>query len=584
MNFNQQTNFIREIVERDRAGGLHGGQIHTRFPPEPNGYLHIGHAKAIVLNFEIAREFGGHCTLRFDDTNPERESDEYVEAIQRDIRWLGYEWDGDATFTSDYYQRLYDWAGQLVRAGLAYIDSQSGDEIRAMRGTPTEVGRNSPYRDRSVAENLELLEQMHAGECVLGSHVLRAKIDMSHPNLNMRDPVMYRIRHVHHHRTGDRWHIYPLYDFAHGQSDAIEEITHSLCTLEFEQHRPLYDWFLQALNLPDPPRQIEFAPLNLSHTLLSKRRLLELVQEGRVSGWDDPRMPTLSGLRRRGYPPKAIRDFCRDVGITKNESLIDMAHLEFFLRAELNAVAPRVMVVLRPLKLIIENWPAGQYDTIECENNPEDSSAGTRQVPFGRELYIEQEDFCEDPPPRYFRLAPGREVRLKHAYLITCNAVVRDSGGRIVELRCRYDPASRGGSSPDGRRVPGTLHWVSAFHSIEGEIRLYDRLFRVADPIAEERRTGDYRDGLNPDSLETLSGCRLEPSLASVRKDTTYQFLRQGYFRPDGRESSQARPVFNRTVALRDSWQKIERAQQTEIGAEKMTEKRAEKKAEKGKR
>ncbi|TVQ35178.1 MAG: glutamine--tRNA ligase/YqeY domain fusion protein [Spirochaetaceae bacterium] len=556
--------FIRSIIDADNRSGTYGGRVHTRFPPEPNGYLHIGHAKSIVLNFGIAEEYGGRCNLRFDDTNPEKEELEYIESIQQDVRWLGFDWQDRLYYASNYFEQLYEFAERLVGKGLAYVDELSADQIRETRGTPTEPGTNSPYRDRPVAENLDLLRRMRAGEFADGSRVLRARIDMAAPNINLRDPILYRIRRVSHPNTGDSWCIYPTYDWAHGQSDWIEGITHSICTLEFENHRPLYDWFLDALDARTPgrPRQIEFARLNLGYTVMSKRRLLELVREGHVAGWDDPRMPTICGMRRRGYTPGAIRNFCRSIGVSKTNSQIDLAMLEFHLREDLNKRAPRVMAVLDPLKVVIENYPAGKAEQIEAENNPEDPSAGTRMLPFTREIYIERDDFREDPPKKFFRLAPGREVRLKHGYYITCRQVVRDpSSGEITELRCSYDPQSAGGSTPDGRKVKGTLHWVSVAQALEAEVRLYDRLFSVANPAEDaQRRNVDYKSFLNPDSLRVVEGCKLEPSLREAAPGTTFQFLRQGYFCVDSTDSSAEKPVFNRTVSLRDSWAKIERA------------------------
>ncbi len=545
--------FIHEIIEADLKANKNGGRVATRFPPEPNGYLHIGHAKSICLNFGIAEEYGGRCNLRFDDTNPCKEEVEFVESIKEDVRWLGFDWGDRLYFASDYFDRLYDCAVQLIRKGKAYVDSLSADEIREYRGTLTEPGRNSPYRDRSVQENLELFERMRAGEFADGAHVLRAKIDMASPNLNMRDPVLYRIRHVAHHRTGDRWCIYPMYDFTHALSDSFERITHSLCTLEFEDHRPLYDWVLDTLEVECHPQQIEFARLNLSYTVLSKRKLLELVEGGYVSGWDDPRMPTISGLRRRGYTPEAIRDFCARIGVAKKENVVDVALLEHTLREDLNRRAPRVMAVLRPIRLVIENYPEGRVEYLEAVNNPEDPSAGTRRVPFSRELCIERDDFLEDPPARYYRLAPGREVRLRYAYVIRCVGVVKDPhSGEILELRCTYDPDSLH-RSPPGGRVKATLHWVSAPHAIEIEARLYDRLFLRENPGGDG---GDFKADLNPKSLEVLNGCRAEPSLSGAAVGSRYQFERLGYFCVD-RDSAGGRLVFNRTVALRDAWAKI---------------------------
>jgi glutaminyl-tRNA synthetase len=557
----ESLDFIRAIVADDVKAGRHGGRVTTRFPPEPNGYLHIGHAKSICLNFGVAREFAGACNLRFDDTNPAKEDVEYVEAIEADVRWLGFDWAG-LFYASDYFVRLYEYAEQLIRDGKAYVDSLSADEIREHRGTLTEPGRNSPHRDRSVEENLDLFRRMRAGEFEDGAHVLRAKIDMSSPNFNMRDPVMYRIRQVPHHRTGDAWLIYPTYDYAHPISDALEKITHSLCTLEFEDHRPLYDWFIENLPVPARPQQIEFARLNLTYTVMSKRRLLQLVVEHHVSGWDDPRMPTIVGLRRRGYTPEAIRDFCDRVGIAKKESLIDMALLEHCVREDLNRRAPRVMGVLQPLKVVIENYPEGETEMLEATNNPEDPSAGTRRVPFSREIYIERDDFKEDPPKKYFRLAPGREVRLRAGYIIKCVDMVRDPAtGEVAELRCTYDPETRS-SAPaaksegggEARRVKATIHWVSAAHARDAEVRLYDRLFTTERP----GESGDVLTEINPASLEVVTGCKVEPSLDGAPPETRYQFERLGYFVVD-RDSTPGRLVFNRTVTLRDQWAKIEK-------------------------
>ncbi len=550
--------FIREIIEDDLASGRHE-TIVTRFPPEPNGYLHIGHAKSIVLNFGVAREYGGRCHLRFDDTNPTKEEMEFVESIMEDVRWLGYDWGEHLHFASDYFEQLYQWAEYLVERGLAYVDDQSAEEIRATRGTLTEPGTPSPWRDRSVEENLDLLRRMRAGEFPDGSRVLRAKIDMASPNLNLRDPVLYRILHEPHHRTGDTWCLYPMYDFAHGQSDAIEGITHSLCTLEFENHRPLYDWFLDHLPVPHRPRQIEFARLNLTYTVLSKRKLLRLVEEGHVNGWDDPRMPTLSGLRRRGYTPESIRTFCERVGVARRDSTVDVALLEWAVRDHLNTTVRRVMGVLRPVKLVIENYPEELVEEFEAPFFPDDPSRmGFRKVPFCRELWIEGSDFMEDPPKKFWRLAPGREVRLRWAYLVTCTGVVKDEAGRIVEIRATYDPATRGGDAPDGRRVRGTIHWVSARHAVEAEVRLYDRLFSVPEPGAGGR---DFLEDLNPTSLEVIPDARLEPSLAGVEPGDRFQLERTGYFCADP-DSTPDRPVLNRTVPLRDSWAKIARRQQ----------------------
>jgi len=547
--------FIRQIVADDLRAGKWEGRVQTRFPPEPNGYLHIGHAKAACLNFGVAEEFGGRCTLRFDDTNPTKEEAEFVEAIIEDVRWLGLEWDGPPRFASGYFQQMYDYAVDLIRKGKAYVCDLTPEQVRAYRGTLTEPGRESPYRDRPVEENLELFERMRRGEFPDGSRTLRAKIDMAHPNLNMRDPVMYRILHAPHHRTGDAWCIYPMYDWAHGLEDAVERVTHSLCTQEYEAHRPLYDWFLDALGIYHP-RQIEFAPLNLTYTVLSKRRLRRLVEEGHVTGWDDPRMPTLRGMRRRGVPPEAIRDFCRRIGVAKTESTVDVALLEHCIREHLNRVAPRFMAVLRPLKVVLTNYPEGRIDEMEAVNNPEDPSAGTRKVPFARELYIERDDFMEDPPRKFYRLAPGREVRLRYAYFIRCEEVVKDASGEVVELHCTYDPATRGGDAPDGHKVKATLHWVSAAHAVPGEVRLYDHLFTREDPEdAPEGR--DFIANLNPRSLEVLDDCRLEPALAGKPAGFRCQFERLGYFCVDP-DSTPARPVFNRTVGLRDTWRRLQ--------------------------
>jgi glutaminyl-tRNA synthetase len=553
------SHFIREIVEEDLRTNKYGGRVHTRFPPEPNGYLHIGHAKSICLNFGLADEYGGLCNLRFDDTNPTKEEVEYVDSILQDVRWLGFDWDDRLFYASDYFDQLYSWAIQLIRDGKAYVDSLSAEEIREHRGTLTEPGRESPYRDRSVQENLDLFERMRAGEFEDGTHVLRAKIDMASPNLNMRDPVMYRILHATHHRTGDKWCIYPMYDWAHGQCDSIEGITHSICTLEFEDHRPLYDWFLDQLKVYHP-RQIEFARLIFSRTVLSKRKLLKLVEAGHVAGWDDPRMPTLSGLRRRGYTPEAIRNLCERVGVAKANSVIDIALLEHAIREDLNQRAPRVMAVLRPLRLVIDNYPEGQVEEVEAVNNPEDPNMGSRTVPFSRVLYVEQDDFREEPPKGWFRLAPGREVRLKHAYYVTCVDVAKDPRtGEVTELHCTYDPKTRGGWSADGRKVRGTLHWVSAAHAVTAEARLYDHLFLNEDPN-EVAQDADFTDNLSPNSLETLRGCRVEPSLAGAAVGSRYQFLRHGYFCVDP-DTSAGNLVFNRTASLRDTWAKIEKTE-----------------------
>ncbi len=543
---------IRDVIRADVAAGRVAAVV-TRFPPEPNGYLHIGHAKSICLNFGVAQEFGGRCHLRFDDTNPTREEVEYIESIQEDVRWLGFDWGEHLCFASDYFGQLYEWAEHLIRGGKAYVDDLSADEIRDHRGTLTEPGRNSPYRDRTAEENLDLFRRMRAGEFPDGARVLRARIDMASGNINMRDPVLYRILHARHPRTGDGWCIYPTYDFAHGQSDAIEGVTHSLCTLEFEDHRPLYDWLLENLPVPSRPRQYEFAPLNLSYTVLSKRKLMQLVDDGHVRGWDDPRMPTLSGLRRRGIPPAAIRDFVRRIGLTKSDSMVEVGVLEHCARELLNKTAPRRMAVLRPLKVVIENYPEGRTEALEAINNPEDAAAGSREVPFSREIYIEREDFMEDPPRKFFRLAPGREVRLRYAYFITCREVIRNDAGDVIGLRCTYDPASRGGNSPDGRKVKATLHWVSAAHAVPAEVRLYDQLFTRPDPGAD----GDILDDLRPRSVEVLRQCRLEPHLSEAATGEPVQFERQGYFCLDPDSTPEA-PVFNRTVALRDTWAKIQ--------------------------
>ncbi|HET8647422.1 MAG TPA: glutamine--tRNA ligase/YqeY domain fusion protein [Vicinamibacteria bacterium] len=544
--------FIREIVAEDLRTGKHSEAV-TRFPPEPNGYLHLGHAKSICLNFGVPGEFGGRCHLRFDDTNPTKEEQEYIDAIKQDVRWLGFDWGEHLYHASDYFDRLYEWAVLLVKAGKAYVDDLSAEEIREHRGTLTEPGRNSPWRDRSVEENLDLFTRMRAGEFPDGSRVLRAKIDMASGNINLRDPVMYRILHARHPMTGDRWCIYPSYDYAHGQSDAIEGITHSLCTLEFEDHRPLYEWFLQNLPVPARPRQIEFARLNLTYTVLSKRFLLRLVNEGRVRGWDDPRMPTLSGVRRRGFPPEALRQFAEMIGVARRDSVVEYAALEHCVRDVLNRTAPRRMAVLRPLKVVLTNYPEGQVEEFDVVNNPEDEGAGTRKVAFSRELWIEREDFMEDPPQKFFRLAPGREVRLRAAYFITCQEVVKDAGGEVTELRCTYDPATRGGAAPDGRSPKATLHWVSVPHAIAGEVRVYDHLFTRPDPGAD----GDLLDDLNPASEEVLGGCRLEKSLGGLPAGARVQFERLGYYAVDG-DSTAERPVFNRIVTLRDTWARVQ--------------------------
>lgn len=545
--------FIQEAIDEDTASNRYGGRVHTRFPPEPNGYLHIGHAKAICIDFGLAEANGGLCNLRFDDTNPSKEDTEYVESIMADIRWLGFDWGDRLYYASDYFEQLYEHAIELIRRGHAYVCDLSPDEIREYRGTLTEPGKNSPYRDRTMEENLDLFRRMRAGEFPDGARVLRAKIDMASPNITMRDPVLYRILRATHHRTGDAWCIYPTYDYAHPLSDAIEGITHSLCTLEFEEHRPFYDWLLRVLDIPQPPRQIEFARLNLSHTLTSKRKLRQLVEEGYVNGWDDPRMPTLSGLRRRGYTPESIKTLVARVGVAKANSVVDLGFLEHCLREDLNQRAARVMAVLRPLKVIITNYPEGQVEWFETENNPEDPAAGTRKVPFSREVYIERDDFMENPPSRFFRLAPGREVRLKSSYYITCEEAVKDpSTGEIVELRCTYDPLSKGGTTPDGRRVRGTIHWVSAQHAVKAEVRLYENLFLTENPSEGD----DFLKNLNPNSLEVLAECMVEPVLAEASAGERFQFLRHGYFSKDP-DSTDSRPVFNRIVSLRDTWQKI---------------------------
>ncbi len=551
--------FIRQIVADDIAAGAHDGRVQTRFPPEPNGYLHIGHAKSICLNFGVAREFGGQCNLRFDDTNPAKEDVEYVDSIQEDIQWLGFDWD-ELRFASDYFEQLYEWACQLIRQGDAYVDSQSTEDIRTGRGTAGNPGTDSPDRNRTVEENLDLFARMRAGEFSDGEHVLRAKIDMASKHLILRDPLMYRIRHAEHHRTGNEWCIYPMYDFAHGQSDAIEQVTHSICTLEFETHRRLYDWFIEKLGI-FPSKQYEFARLNLTYTIMSKRKLLELVESGAVDGWDDPRMPTLCGLRRRGYTPEAIRAFCDEIGVTRYNGLTNMALLENALRSDLNKRAERRMAVLRPLKVVITNYPEGESEQLEAINNPEDAAAGTRMVPFSRELYIEQGDFMEDAPRKFFRLAPGREVRLRYAYFITCTDVVKNDAGEIVELHATYDPATKGGDAPDGRKVKGTLHWVSAPHALSAEVRLYDHLSQVED-LAKIPDDQDWKTCLNENSLETLTDCRLEPSLAEIPVGTPVQFERLGYFAPDAKSSTPDKPVFNRSVTLRDAWAKMQKGKQ----------------------
>lgn len=541
--------FIRDIIQADLDSKKHT-QIVTRFPPEPNGYLHIGHAKSIALNFGIAQEFAGRCHLRFDDTNPTKEEQEYIDSIQADVRWLGFDWGGHLYYASDYFEQLYQWAELLIQNGLAYVDDQSQEEIRVNRGTLTEPGKNSPFRDRSVEENLDLFRRMKAGEFPNGARVLRAKIDMAAGNINLRDPVLYRILHAHHPRTGQAWSIYPSYDYAHGQSDAIEGITHSICTLEFEDHRPLYEWLLDKLPVPAKPRQYEFARLNLTYTLLSKRVLTELVRGGHVNGWDDPRMPTIAGLRRRGVPPAAVREFVKRIGVAKANSVVDVGMLEFCIREELNRTAPRRMAVLRPLKVVIENYPEGQSEQIEAVNHPDDPAAGTRTLHFGREIYIERDDFMENPPKKFFRLSPGNEVRLRYGYFITCREVVKDAAGEIVELRCSYDPATRGGNAPDGRKVKATMHWLSAQDAVPAEIRIYNQLFQKPAPEA-----ANFAADLNPQSLEVLTGALVEPSVAAATAAEPMQFERQGYFVRD-RDSSAERPVFNRTIGLRDTFAK----------------------------
>ncbi len=553
------SDFIRDIIAADLKANKNDGRVVTRFPPEPNGYLHIGHAKSICLNFGIAAENNGVCHLRFDDTNPAKEDVEYVDSIKEDVHWLGFDWQDKLFYASDYYEQLYQYAVHLVKNGKAYVDSLSADEMREYRGTLTEPGKNSPHRNRSIEDNLDLFERMRAGEFEDGTHVLRAKIDMASPNLNMRDPVIYRIRRVSHHRTGKTWCIYPMYDFTHGQSDAIERVTHSICTLEFEDHRPLYNWFLNELPVPCHPQQIEFARLNLTYTVMSKRKLLELVANKHVSGWDDPRMLTIQGLRRRGYTPESIRHFCEHIGVAKRNSVIEMAMLEHSVREDLNKRAPRVMAVLHPLKIVIDNYPEGQTEELNAVNNPEDPSAGIRQVPFSRVVYIEQDDFREDPPRKFFRLAPGREVRLRYAYIIKCVDVVKDENGDVVELHCTYDPETRSGGSAETRKVKATLHWVSAEHAIRAEVRLYDSLFTKPDPDNVEGGQS-YTDFLNPNSLEALPACRLEPGLAGAEVGSRYQFERIGYFCVDP-DSTEGSPVFNRTVTLRDTWAKIQKAQ-----------------------
>lgn len=553
-----RTHFIREIIDEDMKTGKFGGRVHTRFPPEPNGYLHIGHAKSICLNFGLAQTYGGKCNLRFDDTNPVKEEQEYIDSIINDVKWLGFDWADRLFYASDYFDQLYQWAVQLIKAGKAYVDDLTADQIREYRGTLTEPGKDSPYRNRSVEENLDLFERMKKGEFPDGSRVLRAKIDMASPNLNLRDPVLYRILHAEHHRTGDKWCIYPMYDYAHGQSDSIEGITHSICTLEFEDHRPLYDWCLDTLGIYHP-QQIEFARLNLNYTVLSKRKLIRLVQEKHVRGWDDPRMPSISGLRRRGYTPEAIRNFCDMIGVAKNNSIADIGMLEYCVRQDLNKRALRVMGVIKPLKVVITNYPEGQSEEFDAVNNPEDTTAGTRKVPFSRVLYIEQDDFMENPPNKFYRLSPGREVRLRYAYFIKCEEVVKDAAGNVVEVRCTYDPATRGGDSPDGRKVKATLHWVSAEHAVEAEVRLYNQLFDRANPN-DESEGKDFTAYINPNSLEVLPKCYVEPSLKDAQSGSYYQFERIGYFCVDP-DTTAKKPVFNRTVTLKDEWAKLQKNQ-----------------------
>jgi len=551
-----QSNFIRDIIVDDLKTNKYGGRVCTRFPPEPNGYLHIGHAKSINLNFGLAAEFGGKCNLRFDDTNPEKEETEYVDSIIADVHWLGGDFEDRLFYASDYFDQLYEWAVQLIKQGDAYVCDLSAEEVRQQRGTLTEPGQNSPYRNRGAEENLDLFERMRAGEFPDGARTVRAKIDMASPNLNLRDPVMYRILHASHHRTGDKWCIYPMYDFTHGECDSIERITHSICTLEFEDHRPLYDWYVEKLGIYHP-QQIEFDRLNMTYTLLSKRKLLKLVQDRHVSGWDDPRMPTISGVRRRGFTPEGIRNFCRRVGVSKTQGITEIGLLEYYIREDLNKRAARMMGVLRPLRVVIDNYPEGQVEEMEAVNNPEDESMGTRKVPFSKVLYIEQDDFREDPPKQYYRLALGREVRLRYAYFVTCTGVVKNDAGEVIEIHCTYDPATRGGNAPDGRKVKSTIHWVSAQHAIDAEVRLYENLFRTENP-AEETEGGDFTANLNPNSLEALKGCKLEPALAGAAVGSRYQFERLGYFCVDT-DSTPQNPVFNRTLPLRDTWAKIEK-------------------------
>mgnify|MGYP001817907850 FL=1 len=554
-------NFIRDIIVSDLNNNTHKGRVITRFPPEPNGYLHIGHAKSICLNFGLATEFGGTCNLRFDDTNPIKEEVEYVESIKADVRWLGFDWEDRLYYASNYFEQLYDFAEQLIQVGKAYVDHLSSNEIRRYRGTLTEQGSNSPYRDRTTGENLDLFRRMRAGEFEEGACVLRAKIDMTAANIIMRDPTLYRIRKTRHHRTGDKWCIYPMYDFAHCLSDAIEGVTHSICTLEFENNRELYDWVLDNLEVPARPRQYEFARMNLSYTVLSKRKLIQLVTEGHVNSWDDPRMPTLSGFRRRGYTPAAIRHFCHRIGVARRDSIVDLSLLENSIREDLNRTAPRRMGVLRPLRVVIVNYPEDKEEMLEAINNPEDAGMGTREVPFSRVIYIERDDFLEDPPNKFFRLAPGREVRLRYAYFITCTDVIKDkNSGEVIELHCTYDPETKGGDAPDGRKVKATLHWVSAAHAIDAEVRLYDRLFSIPDPAGDPE--GNFCAHLNPTSLEVLSDCKLEPSVADIETSQQFQFERLGYFFMDSKDSTPARPVINRTVTLRDAWARIEKRMQ----------------------
>jgi glutaminyl-tRNA synthetase len=546
------SNFIKNIIKEDIKNGKNGGLVHTRFPPEPNGYLHIGHAKSICLNFGLAQEFNGLCNLRFDDTNPAKEDVEYVDSIKEDVRWLGFDWEEREYYASDYFDQLYEFALLLIKAGKAYIDSSSLEEIKRMRGTPSEAGINSPFRNRPVEESLNLFERMKAGEFNEGEYVLRAKIDMTSPNMNLRDPILYRIRNAHHHRTGNKWRIYPMYDWAHGQSDSIEGITHSICTLEFENHRPLYDWFIDQLQIHHP-QQIEFARLNLSYTIMSKRKLLQLVEENYVEGWDDPRMPTISGLRRRGYTPESIRNFSDRIGVAKRENIIDVALLEYSIREDLNKKAQRVMAVLRPLKITLINYPDGSVEELEAVNNPEDASMGTRMLPFSKEIYIEQDDFMENPPKKFFRLSPGNEVRLRYAYIIKCEEVVKDEAGNIIELKCSYDPDTKSGSGKSDKKVKGTIHWVSAQHAVDAVVRLYDRLFRVEDPSREE---GDFKSFINENSLEELNNCKLEPGLENSKPGDRFQFERLGYFCTD-KISNENNLIFNRTVTLKDTWAKI---------------------------